>query len=91
MNTVSTDEEIETPCPICGDIGIYKKFADFDLLRDHLIRAHTKKHLAVFLCEGAYISRLWDMDEATCKQKWFDGTMDLMMKSMQALKERGPE
>ena len=82
VNDVTDDPGIETPCPLCGGIGIYKKFLRFDLL-DHLKKLHDRKELASFVCREAHFSRFWDMDEETCKRKHFDRTRDLYISVLQ--------
>lgn len=68
MNDKQNDENIETPCPLCAELGIYLKFLRFDLI-DHLNRKHTKKWLAGFVGREAHYSRWWDTSEDACLQK----------------------
>lgn len=77
INKEVYDPELETPCPVCGHYGIYRKFRKFDLL-DHLNKDHTKKILASFVGREAHFSRGWDMDEETCKQKALDFELRLL-------------
>jgi hypothetical protein len=87
MDTVFPDQEIETPCPICGHYGIYRKFRKFDLL-DHVNKKHSKKIIVGFVCGEAHSSRLWDMDEETCKRKYHNSNIDALIKIFERLKHK---